>query len=280
MDGFLFILKSAIWLAVIIFSFCHFFTFGFLYIETKIGNRRDPETFPNPKVYRYLVNSLKEFVFVSFKFILFPLRWINFTLNYDTIGQQPAEKIIVLVHGYTRSQVDWIWFRKKLKTDLPIFTVNMKPIFGNIKENSQSLAKQVKQIQDMTHCKEITVIAHSMGGLASIYYAEKLDTNNLVKKIITIGTPFDGTKIAVAGLGKNSKEMIPNSKFSKEIRSMVKASSKQYYIIASKLDNLISPWYSAILDWVAAEQQYILQEEAHLAMLYSTSVVNKINQWI
>jgi hypothetical protein len=50
---------------------------------------------------------------------------------------------------------------------------------------------------------QLIMIGHSMGGLVARYYAECLDTNKYTGRIITIGTPFQGSVKALAALASN-----------------------------------------------------------------------------
>jgi len=249
------------------------FIFTYLFIELNIQRLETPNLpIPTNKVLmsKYLRESE----------LVFRRRWLFPFKNYDlTLNRQPAEQVIVLVHGYTRSQTDWIWFRKQLKTNIPIYTANLSPKYGNIHEMALSLATKIEAIKDETGCNNIIIIAHSMGGIVAHHYAHNLDTANRVSNIVAIGTPWYGTKLAFMEDSLNAQAIQPQSIFLNELRQKIFNSPIKHYSIASRFDNMIYPWSSALLD-KDSEQKLILEDVSHLAMLFSNEVVEQINTWL
>ena len=102
-----------------------------------------------------------------------------------------------------------------------------------------------------------------------------------VLSIITIGSPFQGTKLAALGCGKNVQEMAPHSTFLKEITHRIQHSTIPYYYVASKMDNLIVPWQSALpLSPTDEDDQLILEDHGHLKLLISPIVLHQVVKWI
>lgn len=275
------LLITALYIFVGFITISHLFTFVYLYIETSLGQLTDPDQYPNPTYTDYIINCAREFIYMSGKYYLYALKYINLTLNQEKLVNNPKPTAILLIHGYLRNQGDWWWFRKQL-TNLPcpIYTVNLEPAYGTIQEITEhSIAKKIAEIKTDSNCEEIILIGHSMGGLVASYYSEFLDKDNLIKKIITIGTPFHGTKLCVAAAGENAKQMYPDSKFSQELISKINISSKQYYQVLSQFDNLVFPWRSAILD-NSRTTKFILPLSSHLGMLHCRKVIKQILYWL
>ncbi|HSX21037.1 MAG TPA: alpha/beta fold hydrolase, partial [Gammaproteobacteria bacterium] len=173
--------------------------FGYLFVDYNLKALYKPQEYAHASAATYLRNYWLEVIYILSKFLLYPLQWVNLSLN----TRSENDTAILLVHGYCRNQTDWLWMRKQLQsTGCPIFCVNLKPMLGPIQEiAATSLAPKIAKIKEQTKCKHIVLIAHSMGGLVCGYYSEFMDDQNLIKAVIGIGTPFYGTKIAIAGPG-------------------------------------------------------------------------------
>jgi triacylglycerol lipase len=132
-----------------------------------------------------------------------------------------AQTPILLVHGYRQNQMDWLWFRYQLRNqDLgPVYSLNLHPATVSIAKLAQLVKNKVQDIQAETGQSQIILIGHSMGGLVSSYYAEFLANPGQILSIITLGSPFQGTKLAALGCGQNVLEMAPNSSFKSNYRT-------------------------------------------------------------
>jgi triacylglycerol lipase len=239
------------------------FSFVYLYIETKLT----PESYPKVNIYIFIKNYLFEVTYVLSKYILYPAKFLSLKIHTDP----NAKKIIILVHGYMRTKTDWIPLLINLhsKIEQPILTVNLSSSSAlSIQQLSAHLKNKIDILaQRFPSLEEITLIGQSMGGLVCAYYKAYLTKNNLIKNIITLGSPFYGTKVAAVGMGQSSRQMQINAKFLRALREKISqhTNTTNYYQIASNLDNLIFPWQSAIL---ATKKQYlILNNVTHLGLI-------------
>lgn len=209
---------------------------------------------------------------------------LPYKTELDTLSDADLKTPILLVHGYGQTKMDWIWFKHQLKQKKvgPIYALNLCPPFASISDLAQLIKKKVKKIQEETGQTRIILIGHSMGGLTSSYYAEFLAQPNEVAAVITLASPFQGTTLAALGYGKNVNEMAPKSSFLQAITNRIESSSIPYHHVASKIDNMIVPWESA-LPMPAMEghtNQLILDDHGHLKMLISPRVVEQVTEWI
>ena len=113
-----------------------------------------------------------------------------------------------------------------------------------------------------------------MGGLVSRYYSSSPRGAGRVRGIITIASPYKGTRIAVLGIGKNAKEMIPNSEFLNELN---KKPMPKIYALWSTLDNLIVPPEYAFMEGMPHDS---LPLKGHIAMLFSNVVYRHILSYL
>lgn len=67
---------------------------------------------------------------------------------------------------------------------------------GTIENNAIQLEGQIKEILKNEGAEKINIIAHSKGGLESVYMIEKLSSGSLVASLTTICTPYRGSGVA------------------------------------------------------------------------------------
>lgn len=260
----------------------HIFTFLYLYIEYGLSNLKDSIEYPTIPLKLFLKKGCLELWYLLGKFVFYPIKFVNLSLNLDAKNSTHSSVAILLIHGYSRNQTDWLWFRKQIvELSYPIFTINLEPDLAAIDQITiNSLPKKIATIKQQTSCDKLILIGHSMGGLVASYYSEYLDTDNMVDKLITIASPFYGTKISITAAGANAKQMLPESEFLRLLREKIARTHKKYYQIASKLDNIVFPWQSELLESVPKTQQVIMPLDPHLALLHSKEVVQQVKAWV
>lgn len=266
---------------LILFSivfFSNLAVFNFLVFEYFLGTLANPKEYPPVKVSQYIKNFWRELFYVFSKYLFWPVKWFDISVN----DNKQATTAILFVHGYCRHQSDGLYLRKQFKdTGCPVFTVNLTPNFASIATIAEnSLPKKIAMIKKRTGCYNIILIGHSMGGLVSTYYSEYLDTENLIRGVITIGSPLHGTKVSVAAAGENGKQMCPNTDFVLDLCARIRQAPHKYYHVLSRMDNMIFPWRSAGLDSTPDQHTLILPLASHLEMLHRKDVAAQLNAWV
>ncbi len=252
-----------------------------IFLYSEIRRNYEQGTRKEPVSWIKILNSILFEAFCDFlRFFLLPFA----IFKYKSISKESGTPIL-LVHGYMQNQTDWFWFRHKLKQIKgigPIYSLNLYPPFKSITEFAKMLQHKVEEIQQETHHRNIILIGHSMGGLVCSYFNEYYANSGDITKIITLGSPFKGTRMTALGYGKNVKEMSPGSSLLKDLSEKMQNSKTEYYFIASKVDNLIIPWESASpnLPNQADDNRLILEDHGHLRLLISPKVFNQIVLWI
>lgn len=232
-----------------------------------------------------LLTILKSFFIEWFcNFSRFFLSAFQLFSRKKAITHNPEGIPILLVHGYLQNQTDWLWFKNRLQKNPdigPIYSFNLYGPFDSIAKYAEKLKSEIADIKAETGQDKIILIGHSMGGLVSSYYSEFLAKPGEIAKVITLGSPFQGTRLAALGYGENVKEMSPASSFLQHLTSRIQHSSIDYHYVASQIDNMIVPWQAAIpAHNTSANHQLILQDHGHLRLLISPRVVKQVADWI
>ena len=209
----------------------------------------------------YLIAVLFDF---SFMFILQPFfkickYFIPSDLDNGIFKNKgDHKKALLLVHGSGVTELNFLSARNiidkimnKTGKHYKVYACNLNGHTADqneiIEDYSKVLYEKIKTIS----AEEIILIGHSMGGLVSAYCAENY--NVPVKKVITIGTPWQGCpllKSLVGNLwfkGLRYYQMLPGSEFIKNLHEQVKKSNINYYMYGSNLDYVI-PYEYSVLD--------------------------------
>ena len=113
---------------------------------------------------------------------------------------QQAENILLLIHGIigdTKGMVECMRQAYDDQTFDLVLSFDYENLNTPIEETANALDEKLKMAGiTLDNGKQITILAHSMGGLVSRFFIEKLGGNQVVKHLILAGTPNAGSAIA------------------------------------------------------------------------------------
>jgi triacylglycerol lipase len=169
----------------------------------------------------------------------------------------PAERTpVIFVHGLYHNHTAWYlylrWFRKWGWQH--VMALNIPGKFRSIQDFDKVLNEAVDEVLRETGSDQVDLVGHSMGGLVIRSYLANNPGSTKARRVVTLGSPHAGSKLAVLGVGKAVKEMIPGSPFLEELnRELQLPASGRFYAIYTIVDNLVLPNESAKLTSDAAE---------------------------
>lgn len=177
--------------------------------------------------------------------------------SFYRLAPGPAERTpIIFVHGlyhnYTAFYLYLRWFKKWGWQHMK--AVNLPGKFKSIQDFGGILNEKVEEVLRETGSNQVDLVGHSMGGLVIRSYLANNPVTAKVRRVVTLGSPHAGTKLAVLGVGKAAKEMIPGSPFLEELnRELQLPESGRICAIYTIIDNLVLPNESAKLTGDGAE---------------------------
>jgi pimeloyl-ACP methyl ester carboxylesterase len=145
------------------------------------------------------------------------LRYRGQALDWQALPSMPeaSDKVLLLIHGLcmndlqwqTQHQDQWAGHGPALAAALGYTPVYLRYNTGlHTSQNGHQLASLLEQVLSHwpTPIKELTVVAHSMGGLltrSAVYYAKQdgLRWPGVLKNIVFLGTPHHGAPLERAG---------------------------------------------------------------------------------
>jgi len=161
---------------------------------------------------------------------------------------------VVFVHGYMQGAGFSLSLRDRAKKEGKnnMIAFIYKNSLQDIRESAMKLEDFLcERVIKKSKAREFTLVGHSQGGLVCRYLVECRKHlpryHPPIRRIITLGTPYNGTKLAkygymasrLFGNGDGSKQMLPGSEFLKELNSL--PLSIPYVSIRTEFDEIVKP---------------------------------------
>jgi triacylglycerol lipase len=155
-----------------------------------------------------------------------------------------AGEVILLQHGYNHCGAVWHRTANALeRAGYRVFAIS-QPWFQPIDGMAERLHQRIEHVVALTGTTQITLVAHSMGGLIARAYLRR-HGNARVSRLITLGTPHHGTHHAALALGTNGAQMRPGNAWLAELnRTPVTVAFVSVYSVH---DTIISPQDSSVM---------------------------------
>jgi len=176
-----------------------------------------------------------------------------FTGLYRRYWRLPAGPVtrtpVIFVHGLYHNRTAWFfylhWFRRWGWHHLKAITLRGK--FRSIAEHAATLAHAVDEVLRQTGSAGVDLVGHSMGGLVIRAFLAQASNQGAVGRVVTLGTPHAGSKLAVLAVGKARRDLLPGSPFlaSLNARGVQPPRDGHLYAIYSIVDNMVLPNESA-----------------------------------
>lgn len=172
-----------------------------------------------------------------------------------------------------------MYIKKRLQKDGwdDVYTWSYIPPFKNIPYYAEQLKIKVDDILKETGQSKIVLIGHSMGGLLARYYISHLQGKSHVERLITLGTPHQGTQLWSFTLSPCGKDMRPKSDFFKKLKA-IPADIKTLSIYSS-FDEIVLPYQSSKLNGKNARNKEF-DDLGHMRLIFSPKVYEEIRVFL
>jgi triacylglycerol lipase len=175
--------------------------------------------------------------------LLIPFRAFFRTRSERGIGPKQGP-VVLMQHGYVNNGGVWYFTARALEAlGYRVFTMDQPP-FASIDTMGDLLSERVDEILSLTGAVQLTLVAHSMGGLVCRAYLRKHGTAK-VQKLITLGSPHHGTWHARLARGANGTQMrIGNVWLQGFEKSLIAIPFSSIYSVH---DTIIAPQTSSVM---------------------------------
>ena len=191
-------------------------------------------------------------------------------------GQPP----VLLIHGYlgTRGSLHLLGSRLTQMGHL-VLTYRLGLLHtGDICESAALIARKIESIAAQTALDRMDIVGHSMGGLVGLYYLKRLGGRRRVRRLVMLGTPTSGTwsallGVAMAPLGRASRQLLPDSSFLRDLEQGSLPEGVEVVSVAGERDRL-APTGSTHLEGV----RHISVPTHHAGLLVDAEVAELVGQ--
>lgn len=196
----------------------------------------------------------------------------RFWLGADRLRPAPERSPLLLIHGYQCNRGAWYWLRSRLEVaGWIVATHNLEPVLADIDRYADGLACRIDQVLANTGGDKVILVGHSMGGLAARAYLRRFGAGK-VERIITLGSPHHGSRLALLAWGPNGRQMHIGSAWLKELAGVpLPPGSVSIY---SAHDNQVMPQREC--SELAGARNIALSGISHLGLLFSPVVLKTL----
>ncbi len=150
-----------------------------------------------------------------------------------------------------------------------VHIVNNEPRVATVEEYARSLAVEVERLRAASGAHRVDLVAHSMGGVVSGHYINHMRGAEAVNRLVTLGTPWHGTRLHVFGQRRQVRDLAPGAP------ALALACPPQVALtsIWSRHDGLMFPTQTSVVPGADNRQ---LQHIGHLDLLYNPRALSQV----
>jgi triacylglycerol lipase len=187
----------------------------------------------------------------------------------DRLPAGSGGRPVLLVHGYGCSRGVWWLLRRRLEAaGHTVATVSLAPPYTSMGKMVPQLNRRIEEVCSATGSRQVTLIAHSMGGLICRSYLARHGSER-VDRLITLATPHQGSELACMAFGQNAREMEPGSLWLRDLADV--ALKIPAFSLRNPYDNYSMPQDQQRL---AGATDIELPAVGHIALLYDQRIAD------
>ena len=185
-------------------------------------------------------------------------------------GDKASSPPVILIHGLYHNVSAWIcyrWWLKRAGYDR-VYAFNYNSFSRDFHQISDQLEQWIVEISRSFQGEEIIIIGHSLGGLLAKAYAGRNDASRGpgVKAIITLGSPYGGSKMVVLGIGRLVGSLSCDGPLIRELKEIKISSGVSCTALYSPVDNMVLP--AGSLRCPSGWGEELTDPVCHVGMLY------------
>lgn len=160
---------------------------------------------------------------------------------------------VLLIHGYGCNSGYWSRLSRLLKKqNITHCAIDCEPVLAGIDDYAALIETAITTLCQHTGQSQVIILGHSMGGLSARAYMRRYGDEKIAR-VITLGTPHHGSKLAAAAWGLNAQQMCwtehgQESNWIKTLSAAESPSTRTGIVsIYSRHDNIVFPQQSSHL---------------------------------
>ncbi len=263
----MYLILKLIIVAIAIFLFIDFLTvlltYSICWYEKSNENPKLVEKrFRGKSLMLVLKLMLPEIFFNFITVALIPLGMISRKQQNLQRGETP----VVLLHGLFDNQGSWLWFKHHLRKHGFRNTVSLNlSSWHNEETLTELLAKRIDELRLQLGVNQVHLVGHSMGGMIARNYVQLRGGAAKVDKLVCLGSPHQGSKLATFSFAPLGKILIPASDFLSRLNNSPPPEKVVLTNIYTRKDNMVQPNRFNHLHWGTAVE---LDDMGHTSLIY------------
>ena len=187
-------------------------------------------------------------------------------------AQRTMQVPVLLVHGYVCNHRVWDDVALALRrAGHPVLAIDLEPLFTSIDNYADLIEHAVLELIERSGATQVALMGHSMGGLVIRAWLRACGTAR-VAKVITLGTPHQGTRLAGVLTTSNGAQMAWKSPWIKALEHEETAAARALMHIAlTAQDNVCYPQREQVLPGVVVTE---FKGQGHLEMCLDQGAIN------
>ena len=185
-----------------------------------------------------------------------------------------ADAPVLLLHGVMCNAGVWSPMKRHLSDAgiAPIYALSYGPPLASIDRFADQVAGKIAAIRQATGAAQVIIVGHSMGGLVALAYVRRYGSA-AVRRIITIGTPHQGSNLARFFPGRSLSQMRPRNAWLAELRDATVEREPPIVSLWSWHDSMVAPQTSSVLE---RAENIALMGIGHNALLTDRQVMARV----
>lgn len=178
---------------------------------------------------------------------------------------------VVLIPGYATNRSAW-WFLCQYLGHRGwrwLWPINHAGRGATIEAHAHRVKREVERICRASGAEKVDLVGFSMGGLAAAWYLHHLDGTARVRRLVTVATPWAGTRLATFALSPAGRQMRPDS----EALEGLAPAGVHTVAIWSPDDPVVIPARSCV---PPGAREVLVDGAGHLEMLFSARVFRAV----
>ncbi len=188
--------------------------------------------------------------------------------------KQPARTPVLFVHGLLHNTAAFTWIKQRMALQgwTQFGAASLPTARQTIPEMAEGIARTIREIKQKYSAPQVDIIAHSMGGIVARYAIQVLEQESHVRKLVTLGSPHQGTWLSKYGFLKSLKDLQKQSELMQVLKNQPAPSSTQVISIHGSLDVIVWPRNA---HW-GGVRNIALKGVGHAGLLFSNRVLQII----
>ncbi len=193
---------------------------------------------------------------------LYPLGWVRLPAKRPGKDETP----VILLHGLFHSRSCWLWTRYWLRQAgfSSVYAINLPP-WKDVESLTERVAKKVDALRHKAGIDKVHLVGHSMGGIIARNYLQIRGGAGRVDRLVMLGTPNGGSKLAALALSPLAASLMPGSELLQRLDAAAMPPETKVTAVYSRHDNIVIPFDNGRLQ---GADNVELSEIGHTALLY------------